>query len=57
MSSCAPLDLRRLLSHLHAPLEKYGIKIHHDDVSAAWDRMVKKFYHHKVAQFFAVAGR
>jgi len=21
------------------PLEKYGIKIHHDDVSAAWDRM------------------
>ena len=28
------------------PLEKYGIKIHHDDVSAAWDRIVKKNYVH-----------
>ena len=36
------------------PLEKYGIKIHHDDVSEAWDRIVKKNYVHKVAQFFAV---
>jgi propane 2-monooxygenase large subunit len=36
------------------PLEKYGIKIHHDDVSAAWDRIVKKNYVHKTAQFFAV---
>src|SRR5271168_2591113 len=36
------------------PLEKYGIKIHHDDVAAAWDRIVKQNYVHKVAQFFAV---
>ena len=36
------------------PLEKYGIKIHHDDVAAAWDRMVKKNYVHKTAQFFSV---
>jgi propane monooxygenase large subunit len=36
------------------PLEKYGIKIHHDDVSAAWDRLVKDMYVHQVAQFFAV---
>ena len=36
------------------PLEKYGIKIHHDDVAAAWDRIVKKNYVHKTAQFFAV---
>jgi propane 2-monooxygenase large subunit len=36
------------------PLEKYGIKIHHDDVGAAWDRMVKKNYVHKTAQFFSV---
>ena len=36
------------------PLEKYGIKIHHDDVSAAWDRIVKKNYVHKTAQFFSV---
>jgi propane monooxygenase large subunit len=36
------------------PLEKYGIKIHHDDVAAAWDRLVKKNYVHKVAQFFSV---
>lgn len=36
------------------PLEKYGIKIHHDDVNAAWDRMVKKNYVHKTAQFFSV---
>ena len=28
------------------PLEKYGIKIHHDDVAAAWDRIVKKNYVH-----------
>jgi propane 2-monooxygenase large subunit len=36
------------------PLEKYGIKIHHEDVQAAWDRMVKHNYHHYVAQFFSV---
>src|SRR6202007_869831 len=36
------------------PLEKYGIKIHHDDVQAAWDRIVKHNYHHKVAQFFSM---
>src|SRR6218665_3544646 len=36
------------------PLEKYGIKIHHDDIVAAWDRIVKQNYVHKVAQFFAV---
>ncbi len=36
------------------PLEKYGIKIHHDDVALAWDRMVKKNYVHKTAQFFSV---
>ena len=35
------------------PLEKYGIKIHHDDVDEAWDRIVKKNYVHKVAQFFS----
>ncbi len=35
------------------PLEKYGIKIHHDDVHEAWDRIVKKNYVHKVAQFFS----
>ena len=33
---------------------KYGIKIHHDDVAAAWDRIVKKNYVHKTAQFFSV---
>jgi propane monooxygenase large subunit len=36
------------------PLEKYGIKIHHDDVKEAWDRITKKMYVHTVAQFFAV---
>ena len=36
------------------PLEKYGIKIHHDDVHEAWKRITKKNYVHKVAQFFAV---
>jgi propane monooxygenase large subunit len=35
------------------PLEKYGLKIHHDDVQQAWDRIIKKDYVHKVAQFFA----
>ncbi|SNB71390.1 propane monooxygenase large subunit [Arboricoccus pini] len=35
------------------PLEKYGIKIHHDDVAHAWDRIVKQGYVHKVAQFFS----
>ena len=35
------------------PLEKYGIKIHHDDVHAAWERISKKGYVHKVAQFFS----
>ncbi len=36
------------------PLEKYGVKIHHDDVAHAWDRIVKKNYVHLTAQFFAV---
>ena len=36
------------------PLEKYGVKIHHDDVQEAWDRIVKKNYVHKVAQFFSI---
>ena len=36
------------------PLEKYGMKVHHDDVHEAWNRITKKFYVHKVAQFFAV---
>lgn len=36
------------------PLEKYGIKVHHDDVQEAWNRITKKNYVHKVAQFFAV---
>ncbi len=36
------------------PLEKYGIKVHHDDVQEAWNRITKKHYVHKVAQFFAV---
>ena len=36
------------------PLEKYGVKVHHDDVHEAWNRLTKKFYVHKVAQFFAV---
>ncbi|MBR1025057.1 aromatic/alkene/methane monooxygenase hydroxylase/oxygenase subunit alpha [Bradyrhizobium viridifuturi] len=36
------------------PLEKYGIKIHHDDVQTAWKRLTEKHYVHKVAQFFAV---
>ena len=36
------------------PLEKYGIKIHHDDVGAAWDRIAKKHYVHYVAQFLSM---
>ena len=36
------------------PLEKYGIKIHHDDVGAAWDRIAKKNYVHYVAQFLSM---
>jgi propane monooxygenase large subunit len=36
------------------PLEKYGIKIHHDDVAHAWDRLVKNHYVHYTAQFFSV---
>jgi len=36
------------------PLEKYGIKVHHDDVQEAWKRITEKNYVHKVAQFFAV---
>src|SRR5258708_8717893 len=35
-------------------VEKYGIKMHDDDVSGGWDRIVKKNYVHKVAQFFSV---
>ncbi len=36
------------------PLEKYGVKIHHDDVHEAWKRITEKMYVHTVAQFFAV---
>lgn len=36
------------------PLEKYGVKIHHDDLEAMWERIVKKDYVHYVAQFFSV---
>ena len=36
------------------PLEKYGVKIHHDDVQEAWKRITEKMYVHTVAQFFAV---
>jgi len=35
------------------PLEKYGLKIPHDLVELAWDRISKKHYVHEVAQFFA----
>ena len=35
------------------PLEKYGIKIHHDDIHEAFDSIVKKNYVHKIAQFFS----
>ena len=35
------------------PLEKYGLKIHHDDVEEAWARIADKGYVHKTAQFFA----
>ena len=30
------------------PLEKYGIKIHHDDVHEAWKRITEKMYVHTV---------
>jgi propane monooxygenase large subunit len=36
------------------PLEKYGVKIHHDDVNEAWNRITEDFYVHYVAQFFSV---
>jgi propane monooxygenase large subunit len=36
------------------PLEKYGVKIHHDDVGAAWDRIAKRGYVHYVAQFLSM---
>lgn len=35
------------------PLEKYGLKIPHDLVEEAWNRIVNKHYIHNVAQFFA----
>ncbi len=35
------------------PLEKYGLKVHHEDVEAAWDRITKKFWHHRIAQSLA----
>lgn len=35
------------------PLEKHGIKIHHDDVKEMWNRIVQKDYVHKIAMFFA----
>ena len=36
-----------------APLEKYGLKIHHEDIEEAWNQLWNKFYVHYVAQFFA----
>ncbi len=35
------------------PLEKYGLKIPHDLVELAWERISQKHYVHEVAQFFA----
>ncbi len=35
------------------PLEKYGLKIPHDLVEEAWNRIINKGYVHEVAQFFA----
>src|SRR5258706_150399 len=35
------------------PLEKYGLKIHHEDIEEAWNRIANKGYVHKTAQFFA----
>lgn len=35
------------------PLEKYGLEIPHDLVEESWNRIVNKFYVHRVAQFFA----
>lgn len=35
------------------PLEKYGLKIPHDLVEEAWNRIYNKGYVHEVAQFFA----
>ncbi|MGZ4587398.1 MAG: methane monooxygenase [Mycobacteriaceae bacterium] len=35
------------------PLEKYGLKIPHDLVEEAWNRIMNKGYVHEVAQFFA----
>lgn len=35
------------------PLEKYGLKVPHDVVEDAWDRIWNGRYQHRVAQFFA----
>src|SRR5204863_461209 len=35
------------------PLEKYGLKVPHDLVEEAWNRIWNKGYIHEVAQFFA----
>jgi propane 2-monooxygenase large subunit len=35
------------------PLEKYGLKIPHDLIEEAWNRIINKGYVHEVAQFFA----
>jgi propane monooxygenase large subunit len=35
------------------PLEKYGLKIPHDAVEEAWNRIWNKGYVHEVAQFFS----
>ncbi|HEY6788927.1 MAG TPA: hypothetical protein VI365_16600 [Trebonia sp.] len=35
------------------PLEKYGLKIPHDLIEEAWNRIWNKGYIHEVAQFFA----
>ena len=35
------------------PLEKYGLRVPHDEVEEAWDRIAHKGYVHEVAQFLA----
>lgn len=37
-----------------APLEKYGVQIHHEDIEEMWKRIVEKDWHHVTAIFFAV---
>lgn len=37
-----------------APLERYGLRVPHDLVEAAWERLSSRGFIHKIAQFFAV---